>query len=91
MIWKRPQILDSDGVVTGLLADHRMHHEQDPGCQKAVTGGRNFYWDSPDRFEDAAGQLFAMGYDEIGVYYPSEAQRDNCERIAADVMPGLRL
>lgn len=41
-------------------------------------------------FEHEAGTLFAMGYDEIGVYYPVDAQRDVCEAVAATVMPGLR-
>jgi len=31
-----------------------------------------------------------MGYDEVGAYYPIDAQRDALEA-AADVMPGLRV
>ena len=30
------------------------------------------------------------GFDEIGVYYPIDAQRDVLERVAAEVMPSLR-
>ena len=55
-----------------------------------ASGGRNFYWDHVGAFEHVASTLFAMGYDEIGVYYPVDAQRDVCEAVAATVMPGLR-
>jgi alkanesulfonate monooxygenase SsuD/methylene tetrahydromethanopterin reductase-like flavin-dependent oxidoreductase (luciferase family) len=55
-----------------------------------TSGGRLFYWESPGTFEDVAGRLFELGYDEIGVYYPIEAQRVAFERAATDVLPGLR-
>ncbi len=54
------------------------------------SGGRLFYWESASAFEDLAGRLFDMGYDEIGAYYPVAAQRDAMENAAADVMPLLR-
>jgi alkanesulfonate monooxygenase SsuD/methylene tetrahydromethanopterin reductase-like flavin-dependent oxidoreductase (luciferase family) len=54
------------------------------------SGGRLFYWDSAAAFEDLAGRLFDVGYDEIGVYYPVDAQRDAMEDAAVNVMPGLR-
>lgn len=54
------------------------------------TGGRLFYWNSPAVFEDLAGELFEMGYDEVGVYYPIDAQRQALEDVAAHVIPGLR-
>lgn len=55
-----------------------------------AQGGRLFYWDSTNAFEDLAGQVFDLGFDEIGVYYPIDSQRDVFEAVAADVMPGLR-
>ncbi|MCP3990180.1 MAG: hypothetical protein GY724_13975, partial [Actinomycetia bacterium] len=54
------------------------------------SGGRLFYWDSAAAFEDIAGQIFDMGYDEIGVYYPIDAQRDAMEDAAATAIPDLR-
>ena len=53
-------------------------------------GGHLFYWESVQRFADVAGQIFALGFDEIGVYYPIDAQRDVFERVASEVMPSLR-
>lgn len=55
-----------------------------------ASGGSLFYYESADRFEDLVGQIFAMGYDEVGVYYPIDAQRDTFEEVAATVMPRLR-
>jgi hypothetical protein len=54
------------------------------------SGGYLFYWESAERFADVAGQILALGFDEIGVYYPINAQRDVFERVATDVMPTLR-
>ena len=54
------------------------------------SGGRFFYWDSPEAFTDLAGEVFAMGFDEIGVYYPVDAQRDVFEQVAAEVVPAMR-
>ncbi len=54
------------------------------------SGGRLFYWNSPGAFEDLAGRLFDMGFDEIGAYYAVDSQRDAMEAAAVDVFPGLR-
>jgi alkanesulfonate monooxygenase SsuD/methylene tetrahydromethanopterin reductase-like flavin-dependent oxidoreductase (luciferase family) len=54
------------------------------------SGGYLFYWESAERFADVAGQILALGFDEIGVYYPINAQRDVFERVATDVIPALR-
>jgi alkanesulfonate monooxygenase SsuD/methylene tetrahydromethanopterin reductase-like flavin-dependent oxidoreductase (luciferase family) len=54
------------------------------------SGGRLFYWESVGQFSDVAGQILSLGFDEIGVYYPIDAQRDVFERVATDVMPALR-
>ena len=54
------------------------------------SGGQFFYWDSAEAFADLAGRVFGLGYDEIGVYYPVDAQRDVFEQAAADVMPSLK-
>lgn len=53
-------------------------------------GGHLFYWESVERFSDVAGQILELGFDEIGVYYPIDAQRDVFERIASEVLPSLR-
>ena len=54
------------------------------------SGGRFFYWESAEAFADLAGRVFDLGYDEIGVYYAVDAQREVFEQVAADVMPALR-
>lgn len=54
------------------------------------SGGRFFYWDSVAAFEDLAGQVLELGFDEIGVYYAVDEQRDVMEQVAADVLPRLR-
>ncbi len=54
------------------------------------SGGHLFYWESVQQFCDVAGQILDLGFDEIGVYYPIDAQRDEFERIATEVLPSLR-
>ena len=54
------------------------------------SGGRLFYWESAAAFEDVAGQIFEMGYDEVGAYYPIDEQRPAMEDAAATVIPSLR-
>ena len=54
------------------------------------SGGKLFYWESPERFTDVAGQILELGFDEIGVYYPIDAQREVFERVAAETIPLLR-
>ena len=54
------------------------------------SGGRLFYWEDASAFEDIAGKLFEMGYDEVGVYYPVDDQRGAFETAALEVMPRLR-
>jgi hypothetical protein len=49
-----------------------------------------FYWEDASAFEDVAGKLFEMGYDEVGVYYPVDDQRGAFEKAALEVMPRLR-
>ena len=75
-----------------LMWDNRctMHRRDEFDADARESGGRLFYWDSAAAFEDVAGRLFAMGYDEVGAYYPIDAQRDAMEDAAANVMPGLR-
>ena len=60
-------------------------------AESRATGGRFFYWDDVGAFEDLAGRLFEIGYDEIGVYYPIDEQRDVFEAVAGSVIPGLRV
>ena len=54
------------------------------------SGGRQFYRASVVAFSDVAGWILDLGFDEIGVYYPIDAQRDVFERVAGEVMPPLR-
>ena len=54
------------------------------------SGGHLFYWESVEQFTDVAGQILALGFDEIGAYYPIDAQRDVFERVATEVLPSLR-
>lgn len=54
------------------------------------SGGHLFYWESVERFFDVVGQILDFGFDEIGVYYPINAQRDVFERVASEVFPSLR-
>ncbi len=55
-----------------------------------ASGGRNFYWESVAAFDDVAGTLFELGYDEVGVYYPVDEQREVCETVATTSMPTFR-
>ena len=53
------------------------------------SGGHLFYYESAGRFADVAGHILALGFDEIGVYYPVDAQRNVFERVATEVMTSL--
>jgi alkanesulfonate monooxygenase SsuD/methylene tetrahydromethanopterin reductase-like flavin-dependent oxidoreductase (luciferase family) len=56
-----------------------------------ATGGRIAYYESEDRFVDMVGRITALGISEVGLYFPLvAAQRPMFERIARDVIPGLR-
>lgn len=55
-----------------------------------AVGGRLFYWESIEQFIETAGKILALGFDEIAVYYPIDAQRDVFERAATEVIPTLR-
>ena len=55
-----------------------------------ASGGRNFYWNSSAAFEEVVSTLLDIGYDEIGVYYPVDEQRDVCEAVAATLLPAFR-
>ncbi|MDW3218872.1 MAG: LLM class flavin-dependent oxidoreductase [Acidimicrobiales bacterium] len=54
------------------------------------SGGRFFYWDSVAAFEDLAGRIFELGFDEVGAYYPVDEQRDVFEDASTNIIPGLR-
>ncbi len=60
------------------------------GANAQETGGYFFHRDSVYRFADVAEQIVALGIDEIGVYYPTEAQLDLFERVRTDAVPSLR-
>lgn len=54
-------------------------------------GGAIRYYESADRFTDTIGPLVDLGVTDIGLYYPLAADQVTMfERIATDVLPGLR-
>jgi alkanesulfonate monooxygenase SsuD/methylene tetrahydromethanopterin reductase-like flavin-dependent oxidoreductase (luciferase family) len=53
-------------------------------------GGHLFYWESVEQFAEVAGRILAHGFEEIGFYYPIDAQRDVFERVATELIPSLR-
>jgi len=54
-------------------------------------GGSIDYYESTGRFEDMVGRIIELGMGEVGLYHPmDERQVTTFERIAADVLPGLR-
>ena len=57
------------------------------GAVARERGGHLFYWESADGFAELAGRVLELGYHEVGVYYPVDAQRDAFERIVGDVLP----
>jgi len=54
------------------------------------SGGHLPYWESAQNFADMVGQILVLGFDEIGVYYPVDSQREVFEQVAIEVMPSLR-
>lgn len=54
-------------------------------------GGTYDCYESVDRFEDTVSRIIDLSMDEIVLYYPpDERQVSTFERIATDVLPGLR-
>ena len=54
-------------------------------------GGTYAYYESVARFEEMAGRILELGMDELVIYYPPDQhQMPTFERIATDVVPGLR-
>ena len=54
-------------------------------------GGLINYYASEDAFADVVQRVIALGISEIGLYYPArDEQRPVFERIARDVIPGLK-
>jgi hypothetical protein len=54
-------------------------------------GGLINYYASEDAFADMVRRVIALGISEVGLYYPTrEEQRPVLERIARDVIPGLK-
>src|SRR5829696_4353272 len=60
-------------------------------AQARPRGGAIAYYDSPERFVEQVSQVIALGISDVGLYYPlTPAQLPTFERIATDVLPGLR-
>jgi alkanesulfonate monooxygenase SsuD/methylene tetrahydromethanopterin reductase-like flavin-dependent oxidoreductase (luciferase family) len=60
-------------------------------AQARPKGGAIAYYESSDAFLDHVGRVLELGIDDIGLYYPLDpAQLAAFERIATDVLPGLR-
>jgi alkanesulfonate monooxygenase SsuD/methylene tetrahydromethanopterin reductase-like flavin-dependent oxidoreductase (luciferase family) len=55
------------------------------------SGGALSYYESSELFIDQVSRLAELGFSDVGLYYPLDpAQRTSFERIAAEVLPGLR-
>jgi hypothetical protein len=49
------------------------------------------YYDSVETFIDQVSRVVALGISDVGLYYPlAPAQLATFERIAVEVLPGLR-
>ena len=60
-------------------------------AQARARGGAIGYYKSKEIFVDQVSRLAELGFSDIGLYYPLDpAQRDAFERIAIEVLPGLR-
>lgn len=60
--------------------------------QARPRGGIYDCYASVDAFETMAGRVFALGFDEVVLYFPpDERQWPTFERIALDVLPRLRI
>ena len=56
-----------------------------------ASGGEITYYKSENLFADMAHRITELGVSEIGLYFPLvDAQRPVFERIATDILPGLR-
>jgi len=61
----------------------------DPASRAA--GGRVSYYESESLFADMVGRLTELGISEVGLYFPSvAAQRPTLEKIAREIIPGLK-
>jgi alkanesulfonate monooxygenase SsuD/methylene tetrahydromethanopterin reductase-like flavin-dependent oxidoreductase (luciferase family) len=60
-------------------------------AQARPRGGAISYYDSPERFVEQVSQVIALGISDISTDYPlTPAQIPAFERIASEVLPGLR-
>ena len=60
-------------------------------AEARASGGRIRYYDDPGLFERLVTGLAEASYREIGLYYPAdESQLEVFERLATEVIPGLR-
>lgn len=54
-------------------------------------GGAITYYQSDNLFVDMVGRITDLGVTEVGLYYPNvDSDRDAFERLATEVIPGLR-
>jgi alkanesulfonate monooxygenase SsuD/methylene tetrahydromethanopterin reductase-like flavin-dependent oxidoreductase (luciferase family) len=59
--------------------------------QARSKGGAISYYESVERFAEQVGSVIALGISDVGLYYPLDpAQLPTFERIATEVLPGLR-
>jgi alkanesulfonate monooxygenase SsuD/methylene tetrahydromethanopterin reductase-like flavin-dependent oxidoreductase (luciferase family) len=60
-------------------------------AEARASGGRLRYYDDAELLTDLVGRLTAIGYTDIGLYYPSDrSQEEEFARLAIEVLPGLR-
>jgi len=60
-------------------------------AEARAQGGRLRYYDDEALFDHVVRNLIAAGFTDIGLYYPSDpAQISSFERLATEVIPGIR-
>ncbi len=60
--------------------------------QARPKGGSITYYESPEQFVDQVSRIVELGISDVGLYYPLDpGQLPTFERIATDVLPGLRV
>ncbi len=89
------EIRERNEILNGHCADLG----RDPGeirrsiyawAAKLTEQGLADPWDSVDAFEDLVGQYRAVGVNEFIIDHPKPAQYGVLEKVAADVLPGMR-
>lgn len=78
-----------------ILDEHCARLGRDPASVRRslyywVPRSEDDPWQSPEAFLDVVGRFRDAGINEFILDHPRDEQLDVCERVAADVLPGLR-